>query len=137
MQSASPTLRQRRWTVVIHMHGATGPSWQAFRSTLHRAGHASTWLIPAQVSASSSVKKVAGKLAHSAREGDPPAVLAIGADSLNQAIKVGRCFAAQCCFNVSHSLWMQAIERWKANHGLLFCCAERDTNVPVVRRTQQ
>jgi len=41
------------------------------------------------VSASSSVKKVAGKLAHSAREGDPPAVLAIGAESLNQAIKVG------------------------------------------------
>ena len=43
-----------------------------------------TW----QVSASSNVKKVAGKLAHSTREGNPPAVLAIGPESLNLAIKV-------------------------------------------------
>ena len=63
---------------------------------------------PAQVSASSSVKKVAGKLAHSAREGDPPAVLAIGADSLNQAIKVGRC-SPPSAVSMSAKRWMQAM----------------------------
>ena len=62
--------------------------------------HKLTWLTLPQVSASSSVKKVAGKLAHSAREGDPPAVLAIGADSLNQAIKA----RGVCRHNAVHTV---------------------------------
>jgi Stage V sporulation protein S (SpoVS) len=40
------------------------------------------------VSGESKVKAVAGKIAHAAREGEPPAVLAIGNSCLNQAVKV-------------------------------------------------
>lgn len=40
-----------------------------------------------KVSAQSNVKPVAGKIAHSCRDGDPPAILTIGASCINQAIK--------------------------------------------------
>ncbi len=80
---------------VVNTHRAEERIGRFFRGE-HHGGHASRGG-EEQVSASSSVKKVAGKLAHSAREGEPPAVLAIGADSLNQAIKVRRRSATQCC----------------------------------------
>mmetsp|Transcript_15592 Transcript_15592/g.47052 ORF Transcript_15592/g.47052 Transcript_15592/m.47052 type:complete len:155 (-) Transcript_15592:1440-1904(-) len=40
-----------------------------------------------KVSGESSTKKVAGKIAHDARSGEPPAMLCKGASSLNQAVK--------------------------------------------------
>ncbi|KAG2492634.1 hypothetical protein HYH03_009050 [Edaphochlamys debaryana] len=40
-----------------------------------------------KVSAKGQVKSIAGKIAHSAREGDPPAALCIGAECLNLAVK--------------------------------------------------
>jgi stage V sporulation protein SpoVS len=40
-----------------------------------------------KVSATSNVKPVAGKIAHSCRDGEPPAILTIGASCINQAIK--------------------------------------------------
>ncbi|MEW5308005.1 MAG: hypothetical protein WDW38_007322 [Sanguina aurantia] len=40
-----------------------------------------------KVSAGSNVKAVAGKIAHSCREGNPPAALCIGAACINQAVK--------------------------------------------------
>lgn len=43
---------------------------------------------PAQVSAKGNVKAVAGKIAHSAREGEVPAALCIGPECINVAIKV-------------------------------------------------
>ncbi|KAF5836609.1 stage V sporulation protein S-domain-containing protein [Dunaliella salina] len=47
-----------------------------------------------KVSAASQPKGVAGKLSHSAREGEPPATLCIGAASINQAVK-SICIARQ------------------------------------------
>lgn len=41
-----------------------------------------------QVSSNSPVKLVAGKIAHNSRSDQPPRVMAIGHDSLNQAVKV-------------------------------------------------
>lgn len=40
-----------------------------------------------KVSAASNVKAVAGKIAHSCRDGDPPAILTIGPSCINQAVK--------------------------------------------------
>ncbi|GLC41030.1 hypothetical protein PLESTB_000950700 [Pleodorina starrii] len=40
-----------------------------------------------KVSAKGNVKSIAGKIAHSAREGDPPAALCIGAECINLAVK--------------------------------------------------
>ncbi|EFJ53088.1 hypothetical protein VOLCADRAFT_127322 [Volvox carteri f. nagariensis] len=40
-----------------------------------------------KVSARGNVKAIAGKIAHSAREGDPPAALCIGAECINLAVK--------------------------------------------------
>ncbi|KXZ52124.1 hypothetical protein GPECTOR_10g753 [Gonium pectorale] len=40
-----------------------------------------------KVSGKGNVKAVAGKIAHSTREGDPPAALCIGAESINLAVK--------------------------------------------------
>ena len=40
-----------------------------------------------QVSANSNVKGVAGKVAHTCRAGDAPAMLAIGSSCINQAVK--------------------------------------------------
>lgn len=40
-----------------------------------------------KVSKESNVKAVAGKIAHSCRDGDPPAVLCIGPACINVAIK--------------------------------------------------
>lgn len=34
------------------------------------------------------MKAIAGKIAHTAREGDPPAALCIGAECINLAVKV-------------------------------------------------
>ncbi|GIL54512.1 hypothetical protein Vafri_10042 [Volvox africanus] len=40
-----------------------------------------------KVSAKGNVKAIAGKIAHSARDGDPPAALCIGAECINLAVK--------------------------------------------------
>ncbi len=40
-----------------------------------------------KVSQNSNPKQVAGKIAHTCREGDPPAILTIGSGCINQAVK--------------------------------------------------
>lgn len=51
-------------------------------------GQSSGNLFVSQVGGQSQTKLVAGKIAHEARDGKPPALLAKGSASLNQAIKV-------------------------------------------------
>jgi hypothetical protein len=60
-------------------------------------------LFVSQVGGQSQTKLVAGKIAHEARDGKPPALLAKGSASLNQAIKV------------------------RSGHGRVSCC-ERQSN---------
>lgn len=50
------------------------------------------WGYGCQVSSKSNVKAVAGKLAHSSRQGDPPIMLAMGHGCLNIAVKVRSSF---------------------------------------------
>ena len=55
------------------------------------------------VAGTSSTKRVAGSVAHTARKGDPPALAAIGASSINAAVKslaVARQYVAQDGFDL-------------------------------------
>lgn len=59
-----------------------------------------------KVSHASKPKAVAGKIAHSSRNGDPPATLCIGAASINQAVK-SICIARQYLVNDNVDLSFQ------------------------------
>eukprot|EP00983_Pelagomonas_calceolata_P081413 1155565-Pelagomonas_calceolata.AAC.4 len=65
------------------------------------------------VSAASQPKGVAGKLAHSARESEPPATLCIGAASINQAVKsicIARQYLTRDGLNLSFQVGSAAAE---------------------------
>ena len=74
-----------------------------------------------KVSAQSNVKAVAGKIAHSCRDGEPPAALCIGANSINQAVKaicIARGYLADDSIDLSFQPAFRDMDRTRASVAL-------------------
>lgn len=85
-----------------------------------------------KVSFKSVLKAVAGKIAHSCREGDPPAALCIGAESINHAIKavaIARGYVAQDGIDISFQPAFRDTDRSKKSLALYL--SKQRTRAPI------
>jgi stage V sporulation protein SpoVS len=92
-----------------------------------------------KVSATSNVKQVAGKIAHSVREGEPPAILTIGPSCINQAVKsiaIARGYLDADNWDVSFQPAFRDRDRSKASVAL-YLAKQRPAEINMTGQVEQ